>query len=132
MTEDHFENVSFIFTEYYNFILLAISIFTGVPSFTPPLSGPKLKYKFPFKNNSPITMPIVLSKAPPHKRLSSMIETDSSADEVETCDGVHHTKMLFEVRACVREKEEVRITGNIPYLGTWDIFSSVKLNKSIE
>ncbi len=41
-------------------------------------------------------------------------------------------KVVFKVRACVREKEEVRITGNIPSLGTWDIFSSVKLNKSIE
>ncbi len=42
-------------------------------------------------------------------------------------------KLLFEVRAaCVEEGEEVRITGNTPSLGSWDIFSSVQLNRSTE
>ncbi len=75
-------------------------------------------------------MPIVLSKAPPHKRLLSMEDSDSSSDEVDVADGERVVKVVFEVRACVEEGEEVRVTGNTASLGKWDIFSSVKLNRS--
>ena len=39
-------------------------------------------------------------------------------------------KVVFEVKACVEKEEEVRVTGNTASLGKWDIFSSVKLNRS--
>ncbi len=93
------------------------------------MAAHKCGYKFATKDPQPVTMPIVLSKAPPYKRLPSMEDSDSSSDEVDVTDGERVVKVMFEVRACA-EEGEVRVTGNTASLGKWDIFSSVKLNRS--
>ncbi len=40
-------------------------------------------------------------------------------------------KVVFEVRACI-EKGEMRVTGNTASLGKWNVYNSVKMDRSTE
>ncbi len=41
-------------------------------------------------------------------------------------------KVVFEVKACVEKEEEVRVTGNTASLGKWNVYNSVKMDRSTE
>lgn len=114
----------------------------GVPV-TPPVDPYRREYKFDDQIQQPVIMPIVVSKPPPHRRVPHPDDgevSDISSDEINTLDiglgeGRHWIRVNFEVSVGhgeIGEGEEVRITGSLPSLGKWNVFRSIKLQKSTE
>ena len=104
------------------------------------LTPPEIPFKrsYDFKGQSPqkVTMPIVLSAPPPRKKsLNSSSDSSDGLDEPDLGGSGCGVRVRFEVSVGsegVMEGEEVRITGNSSSLGKWDVFNSVKLQRSTE
>ena len=87
--------------------------------------------------------PVVLSAPPTYKHSLSNYSSGSTSsllqemDETDAGNGgsKRTVRVNFQVRVpkkMIKDKEEVRITGNVTSLGKWNVFQSVTLSRNAE
>ena len=87
--------------------------------------------------------PVVINAPPPYKHSLSNYSSGSTSSllqEIEEADGngassKRTVRVNFQVKVpkeMIKDKEEVRITGNVTSLGKWNVFQSVTLSKNTE
>ena len=85
-----------------------------------------------------VVVPVVLSKAPPHPKTRERTRSSVSSlasDREMSGNGASGTTISVTFEVCVPnvlEGEEVRITGSVTALGSWNMKGSVPLKKHIE